>query len=487
MARPRLAIALAAIAGCAVALAIGYLLKTNCLPQEAASYPPLCYSDITALYESRDLGRGAVPYLDFPRGGSYRDRGFLEYPVGTGAVAALTAAAAGSRDTYLAWNGLVLAATALAAAGMLATLAGRAAIRWSAAPALALYAFHNWDLLAVGLVVLGCLTAARGRIGWAGIAFGLGAAVKLFPALFVVPLVLERTWRGDRVGAVRALGGGIGAALIPNALVAAINPEGWWATYAFHSARGVDLGSWWAWVLPELSATMVNVLTGLPVVAAGVAVLAYGRRLAARDGAYPFLPVASALLAVFLLFSKIASPQQALWLLPSLVLLGVPLRWWVAWNGFAVIVYGASFGVGLLGYEFEMARSGIGVSAFIRAALLAALTIVFVRSPAAPLPAAQGRRSIAQVSVGASDTASAVQVRTYQPGAVRGAADRIGKKKTNAISAVTPTVAATHRPAGVRTAASPTAAIERLTAGATATAWNRWTGRPARLRPSQPA
>ena len=144
--------------------------ETNCPPQNAGTYPGLCYSDITALYLSRGLDDGTVPYFDFPAGGSFEDPGFLEYPVLSGAVAALTSLPSTTREDYLAWNAVVLAAVALASAALLTSIVGMSALRWSIAPALVLYVYNNWDILAVGCVVAGCVLSARGRHTWG--AFG---------------------------------------------------------------------------------------------------------------------------------------------------------------------------------------------------------------------------------------------------------------------------------------------------------------------------
>jgi len=372
---------------CLLTLLAGYALKTVCPTQAAGTYPRLCYTDVTALYLSRGLDRGVVPYLDFPAGGSYLDQGLMAYPVGSGVVMFATAAIANGPAEYLLVNAILLGAIALACAALLVRLVGVSAIRWAAAPILALYAFHNWDLLAVGCVVAGCFMQARERPGWAGLWFGAGIAVKLYPVLFLAPLALERLWARDNRGAARAAAAGIAAFVLPNLIVALANLDGWWATYWYHSNRGADLGTVWAWILPDgTSAQLLNFLMGLALLMGGVAVLAVGWRRAARERAYPFLPVASALVVVFLLVSKVASPQYALWLLPSLVLLRLRLRWWVSWNLVGILVYLVSFGVGLAGYEFGMAREAILVAGVIRALVLVALAIVFLRAPTVAPP-----------------------------------------------------------------------------------------------------
>ena len=366
---------------CVMTLSLGVLLKERCPRQQNLTYPPLCYSDIRGLYEVRGLDRGVLPYLDFPKGGSYASPGFFEYPVGTGVVAAATAATVESARAYLRLNVMLLAAIAIVSAIALARLVGPAALRWSAAPILALYAFNNWDLLAVGCVVAGCFAWSRRRWGWAGTWFGLGAAVKLFPVLFLAPLIIERVCSGDRRGAARAAIGGIAAVVVPNAAVALSNRAGWAATYRFHSDRGFDVGSVWSSILPDTTSVhTVNLVTGVVLLASGALILAVGLWRLRRDGAFPFLQVSSALVAAFLLLSKVSSPQYALWLLPSLVLLRIGMGWWVAWNVVGIAVYAVAFGVGLGPYEPEHALSANETAAVVRGVVLAGLVIVFLRA-----------------------------------------------------------------------------------------------------------
>ncbi len=68
-----------------------------------------------------------------------------------------------------------------------------------------MYAFQNWDLFAIVALVIGLLAFERHRYGTAGVAFGVGAAIKLFPLVVVPPLAMYRWVHGDRRGAHRLL------------------------------------------------------------------------------------------------------------------------------------------------------------------------------------------------------------------------------------------------------------------------------------------
>jgi uncharacterized membrane protein len=385
------------LGACVATLLAGYLLKANCDYIRGRTYPPPCYSDLVGIYEGRGLASGALPYVDFPAGGSYRDPGFLEYPVGIGALVLAAAITTDSRESFVLVNALGIAIAGLIAAFLLVRMAGWRALRWALAPALVIYAFLNWDLLAVVCTVAGCFMLQRGRIARAGAWFGLGAAVKLYPVLFLVPLVLERIWSRDIRGAVIAVLAGVSAFVVPNLALAAVNADAWWATYAFHSARGADLGSTWSLLVPDASTRLVNLLSTAALALSGTAVLlvAWGR--ARREGDFPTLAVGSALVVAFLLWSKVASPQYALWVLPSFVFLSVSIWWWVGWNGLAILIYAVSFGVGYAGYEPGMAPILIKGAALVRALFLMAVGIALVNARGAmpfgsPAPAHSPRR-----------------------------------------------------------------------------------------------
>jgi hypothetical protein len=148
-------------------------------------------SDLPRVFLHRHVAPGALPYLRRP----------VEYPVFAGIA---LYAAASLWPTALG----VLLVTALAAAavcGLLTVLLfrrfGARAWRWALALPLLLYAFQNWDVFAIGALVVGLLWFERGHDTAAGIGFGLGAAVKIFPAAAVPPLVALRWAQGDRAGA----------------------------------------------------------------------------------------------------------------------------------------------------------------------------------------------------------------------------------------------------------------------------------------------
>ncbi len=208
-------------------------------------YTHACYTDVVALFSSEGLVNGQVPYLEHP----------VEYPVVTGGVMQLSAllgaglaaqfpdgatrAARGVPDSTrsgvalaaaednargrhfydVTW--LLLTVCALVVTVSTARLAGRRpwdAALFALAPGLLLHGTTNWDLVAVALAGLGLLLWARSRPVAAGVLLGLATATKLYPVLFLAPL-LVLCLRADRLrawtGAALALVGTAVALTVP--------------------------------------------------------------------------------------------------------------------------------------------------------------------------------------------------------------------------------------------------------------------------------
>lgn len=200
---------------------LGYVEKAPCRDTrnwgDDFQYTHLCYSDVIALYGAEGLSDGKRPYVDSP----------VEYPVLIGAAMQAAAevsylapeARAGSQDLRVAVFGDATAVLLTLAAGVVvactALTAGarrRDAFLVALAPALLFHAFTNWDLLAVAFAAGGLLAWARRAPRLAGILLGLGAATKLYPILFLIPLAVLclragqlRTWLKTALYALAAL------------------------------------------------------------------------------------------------------------------------------------------------------------------------------------------------------------------------------------------------------------------------------------------
>lgn len=321
-------------------LAVGFAVKDLCTRHDwdTYQYRTSCYNDIYALYSFRALDREPIPYVHGDGVVQDPEVGDLEYPAGTGIFIAAMALNADGGVEFFRLNAIWLGAAGLITAAVLWALVERT---WRTAlfalgPPVALYAFHNWDLLAV-VLMCGGLLAYRNRLdGSAGALLGLGAAAKLFPGLLIPVLMLSRRREGRPWPGEMIFGAVVGF-LVVNLPFALANPEGWFAPWRFHSLRLPNFETSWFMILHHGNrlwpsdfwfsqdyGRLASAISGvLFLVLAGVALWRF-RPPAPRPYA-----LSAIVLMLFLLTAKVYSPQFALWLLPFMVLLRVP------WTGVA--------------------------------------------------------------------------------------------------------------------------------------------------------
>lgn len=298
-------------------------------------YTGMCYSDWTALYGAR--GFASDPFAPFTGSAGTP----FEYPVLLSVVASLTSLlvprslpAGGQTLAYFDINTFFVVALWAVVVIAVAKSAGRRP--WDAAivaasPAMILAATINWDMWAVALLTLGLLALGREHPWLAGALIGLGAAVKLYPFL-VLGALLVLALRTGRWGAFgRVLGGSVIAWAAVNLPFALVQPKLWATFYTFSGQRGAGNSSLWqAWdlsvgaAIPSLvlSSTTITVLGFGLFAASCVGILALGL-LAPRPPRVASL--AFLVVAAFVLFGKVYSPQFVLWLIP-LAALAYP-RW----------------------------------------------------------------------------------------------------------------------------------------------------------------
>lgn len=373
-------------------LALGWSTKAPCLQtvgtgsgdQRVANwsheraYYQLCYSDTVPLYNAELLNRGKFPYksswIETDSTGNPYTRydgeaavRYMEYPVLTGVYQYVSMALAKTYTVVsemlplpvvaevvvffdIAAIGLTLAwlATVWATAG----LAGRRV--WDAAlvaasPLVIFQIFTNFDAVATAFAAGGLLAWARRRPGLAGMLLGFGAAAKLYPVLFLGPLLAL----GLRTGRLRDVGRTAAAAsatwLAVNLPILVMFPRGWSEVFRLNSRRGDDIDSLfnvvksfsrWPgfdaglgfWEPPVVLNTVVVVLFALSCAGIGYVALTAPRR--------PRLPqLAFLLVTAFLLTNKVWSPQFSLWLVPLAVLALPHRRILLAWMTVDALVW----------------------------------------------------------------------------------------------------------------------------------------------------
>jgi uncharacterized membrane protein len=398
-------IAAVAVTICTLFAIGAWALKTQCSietsgrgVQDVWSGKPgewICYNDIQPLYVTRDIDDNTFPYITAYLLGGRLKGGGVEYPVLTGMFMWASGLLVDDPDQYLDVSALLLAPFALLTAWLLARMAGWRALLWAASPSIVMYAFHNWDLLVIAAATVGFFMWRTGRYSGAAIAFGIGGALKLYPLLFLAPLFLDRWMTGDRKKAWRTGWWGLGTVIGINLPFMYWNPPSWWLTYRFHSLRYPNVDSLWGQTFPDLDPSILNLVTAALTALTLAATLWWGIKRSQRDGAFPFLPIAGAVLCGFLLWSKVQSPQYMLWILPFFALLRVRAGWWIA----AMVIDVAAY-VGVFRHFYDLRVGGsLGLdyflmvsTSFLRAALWAAIVVVFARAESAVLPTSETRK-----------------------------------------------------------------------------------------------
>ena len=194
------------------------------------------YSDLLTLYAPRYLsGAHPLPYI--------ADR--IEYPPLLGLTLWLPALVPGGPAMYLALSALLLCACLGLALRSLSLLPDARPWWLAATPALAYYAFLNWDLLPIALIAGSLLALERGRTARSGALAALGVAAKLFPAA-LAPAALGALAASGRRPLLRWAAAAAGLLLAINLPLALLAWDGWSWFFRFNAARGAENSVWHA-------------------------------------------------------------------------------------------------------------------------------------------------------------------------------------------------------------------------------------------------
>jgi len=329
-------------------LVVGHAAKAPCVWEDWDDGRPftlVCYTDLIPLLRSEQLTGGRLPYLDAcdvaPE--STCD----EYPVLTMWTMRFAAWASGPDDIRFFYaNAVLMWLAAFWIALWLYLMVGTRALYFAAAPTLAVAATNNWDLLAVALATAGTLMYLRRRDVWSGVLLGLGAAAKLYPALLVVAFVAGRFRGRESDRGIHLAWAAAGTWIAVNLPFAFAGTAGWWEFFQNSTSRSASWNSLWDVACRQVSGTgcantrLVNIAsTALFIV--WVAVIWNVK--ARRDPGFARWTLGFPILVVFLLSSKLYSPQFSLWLLPWFAL-ALPRLWlFVAFEITDVLVFVTEF------------------------------------------------------------------------------------------------------------------------------------------------
>jgi uncharacterized membrane protein len=366
-------------------LFLGFAHKSVCLLGrfDERAFRDDCYTDIVPLYRSEGLSDREIPYLDAPN----------EYPVGTAMFMWLASLPVRGEGAFFLVNAAGLAALALATAWLLFGMAGWRALLFGMAPSLALYAFLNWDLLAVALSTAGLAAFFRRRDGTSGSLLGLAVAAKVYPVLVLIPLCLDRVRSGDRRGAVKLGTSAVITWVVVDLPFVVLAPGRWSFFFRFSSARASTPGTLWHTACALIPCASVPAINLLSVTSFLVGVLVVTRTVFRRATPPPAWTLAFPVLVLFLLTSKVYSPQYGLWLLPFFVLV-MPDFWLFAFYEIAdAAVFLAEFSsIGHLRSGSRVSAWPLAIAVAFRSSVLVAVLVAYLRrGPTPPEPIAHVR------------------------------------------------------------------------------------------------
>jgi len=405
-------------------LALGYSTKAACLQstgtgtadqrvaiwENQRAYYELCYSDTVPLYTAELLSQGKFPYKSswtekdstgaqqIQYDGTPAVR-YMEYPVLTGLYQYVSMALA---KTYTALTKLVsipvvaevvmffnisafgLALAWLATVWATTLLAGRRiwdAALVAASPLVIFQIFTNFDALATACAAGAMLAWSRRRPAVAGALIGIGVALKLYPLLLIVPLVIL----GLRTGRMREVGKTAGVAvvtwLVVNLPIMVLYPRGWSEFFRLNTRRGDDMDSiynvvksftGWRGFDPNLGfwepPSVTNAVTAVlfAVCLCGIAYVGLTAQRRPRLAQLAFLVIAA-----FLLTNKVWSPQYSLWLVPLAVLALPQRRILLAWMTVDALVW-----VPRMLFLFGEAKMGLPQEWFTATVLLRDIAVI---------------------------------------------------------------------------------------------------------------
>ena len=389
--------------------------------RDGAQYKQFCYSDTVPLFTADRLSDGGFPYATawVDTGSGQPKIRFMEYPVLTGLFMYLNASLGLSWPTafgadlpvisYFTFSAILLALAWLVAVWASLRLAARRpwdALLVAASPLVVVHAFTNFDTLAVAAAVLGLLAWARRKPVWAGVALGVGGALKLFPVLLLGALLIPclRAKRMTEFWTVTAATVTTWVAVnAPIALLPATK-AGWGEFFRLNTTRDMDpdsiyfvlraLTPWPGFdtqpFAPGEGPSTLNSVTLVLFLVACLAIAYVGLNAPVRPRV---AQVGFLIVSAFLLTNKVWSPQYSLWLVP-LAVLALP-RWkpLLAW-----MLVDAAVWFPRMGYFLGQEQGGLAAEPFLYTViardvallLLCALVVREVYRPARDLVRVDG-------------------------------------------------------------------------------------------------
>mgnify|MGYP001616573554 CR=1 FL=1 len=185
---------------------------------------------------------------------------------------------------------------------------------WIFSPALLFFFNFNWDVIAIFFIVAAFYLESKKKNNSAAAFLALGFSAKIFPALFLVPLLIKTEKISEKI---KALFSFLITTLAVNGYFIFANFTNWSYFLRLNSERNSNPDSIWTiirFLFGEIPIPTINLISGLLLIVSLAFVFWKYREES-------FIKLSFAATLLFLIFNKVFTPQYVLWLLPFFVLL----------------------------------------------------------------------------------------------------------------------------------------------------------------------
>jgi hypothetical protein len=330
-------------------------------------YVHACYSDLPALFSARNLTTHAWPYSSATNS--------VEYPPGTAMVmwgtSYLVGHNANEYRNYFDVNALLIAILFVGSILLLRRMKPDIWYLAAVAPAVLGSLYINWDLWAVVPAIAAIYFFDKERYEISALLLGLATAVKFFPIVILIPIVLILLRRHQLHNLLKYISIAVGSVVAFNLPFALTYPTGWWRFFKLNSERGADWGSLWhALSVFGFNVPHLNLDSILLFLIGVTAYILYFLKLEQT----PTLAASSFyVVAIFVTASKVYSPQYVLWITPLAVLAmrdrNDRAAFWI-WQGAELLYHLAiwQYFAGFEGAKFGLPAHWYAASALLRIA-----------------------------------------------------------------------------------------------------------------------
>ena len=338
--------------------------------QSPDNYVHACYTDIPALFSERGLDTNTFAYLSSTNS--------IEYPpvIGLGNwLISFISPAENAHRFFFDINALLIIIFFILSAVIVSRIKPEYQYLFPAAPAVIASLFINWDMWAVISTLLAIYYFDKNKYEISAIWLGVSIATKFFPVVLLLPIAVIFYRKRQIQTAVEYLFTTFiiwGAINIP---IAIFYFDGWWRFFKLNLERGEDFGSIW-YGLSLLNFNISNLDLIYPVLTVSLFTLLTFYLFKLKQ--IPTLAtVALFAVVIFTTFSKVYSPQYALWLTPLAVIAlsnrKQQISFWF-WQATEIIYHLAIWQYLAL---FTGAKFGLPASAYAGASLLRVVGILF--------------------------------------------------------------------------------------------------------------